>query len=122
MSKESATKNDAAASPLVQNLKQQKAAKTGTRSTVLPNTGVNVTWPEFRSHGEWMKAQRHAKNDVTKATNFYLVSVCSFAGEQMTITDFLELIPSGDILHLTAEVIGDGVEDEDEESLGNRLH
>jgi hypothetical protein len=106
-------------SPLISKLKAQKAQKTGMNSTVLPETGVTVTWPKFQSHADWMKAQRLAKKDLSRATNYYLVGICKFEGEKMSMSEFVELMPSGDIFHLMSEVMGD---DESEEDAGNVLH
>lgn len=113
--------NDANDSPLIAKLKKQKSEKTGDHTMQLPETGVSVTWPKFQSHGAWMKAQRLAKKDPAKASNYYLTGVCRFDGEKMTVTDFVELIPSGDIFALMESVMGDlmGGDVSDE---GNALH
>lgn len=107
-------------SPLITKLKKQKAEKAGESRTTLPATGIVVTWPKFQSHGAWMKAMRLAKKDFAKATNFYLTGICKFDGEKMTVTDFVELIPSNDIFHLSGEVMGKDDDEEDDE--GNVLH
>ncbi len=106
---------DAGDSPLIAKLKKQKDEKSGSNCTTLPETGVVVTWPKFQSHGAWMKAQRLAKKDFAKATNYYLTGICKFDGEKMTVTDFVELLPSNDIFHLTAEVLADHESDDDGE-------
>lgn len=107
-------------SPLIAKLKKQKAGKAGESRTTLPETGIVATWPKFQSHGAWMKAMRLAKKDFAKATNFYLTGICKFDNEKMTVTDFVELIPSNDIFHLSNEVMGK--DDEDEDDAGNVLH
>ena len=127
MSKQTTQPDEAAAnvagdSPLITKLKKQKAAKVGDNQTTLPETGIVVTWPKFQSHGAWMKALRLAKKDFSKATNFYLTGVCKFDGEKMTVTDFVTLIPSNDIFHLSAEVMGKDDDFDDDEEVGNALH
>ena len=114
------TQQDSGDSPLITKLKRQKAGKAGTNRTTLPETGIVATWPKFQSHGAWMKAQRLAKKDFSKATNFYLTGVCKFDGEKMTVSDFVDLIPSNDIFHLMNEVMGDDADDEGDK--GNALH
>ena len=108
-------------SPLIAKLKKQKAQKSGENHTTLPESGITVTWPKFQSHGAWMKAQRLAKKDVSKATNFYLTGICKFEGERMTVTDFVDLIPAQDVFHLMGEVMGD-VDEADGDDAGNALH
>jgi hypothetical protein len=114
-------------SPLIAKLKKQKAKKAGESHTTLPETGIVVTWPKFQSHGAWMKAMRLARKDFAKATNFYLTGICTFDGEKMTVTDFVALIPSNDIFHLSNAVMGQeddagDAQQDDEEDAGNALH
>lgn len=104
---------------VVAKLKQHKASKTGTDRTTLPETGILVTWPSFRAHAMWMKAQRLSKKNPLSVTDIYLALVCQFDGEKLTLDQFKELLPTNDVLHLVGEVMGD---DEDEDAGGNALH
>ena len=117
-----AEKNAGGDSPLIAKLKKQKAQKSGEHRTTLPESGITVTWPKFQSHGAWMKAQRLAKKDVSKATNFYLTGICKFDGERMTVTEFVDLIPAQDVFHLMGEVMGDDADDDKGDDAGNALH
>ena len=116
-----AEKNAGGDSPLIAKLKKQKAQKSGENRTILPESGITVTWPKFQSHGAWMKAQRLAKKNVSKATNFYLTGICKFDGERMTVTEFVDLIPAQDVFHLMGEVMGDD-DDDGEDKEGNASH
>ena len=106
-------------SPLITKLKKHKDAKKGTDSTTLPDTGIKVTWPQFKPHWVWSKAVRLSKKNPMSVTDNYLPLLCKFDGENMTVEEFKALIPTDDILHLTSEVMGDDDEDGDE---GNVLH
>ena len=108
-------------SALIRNIKKQNAATPEFRSTVLPATGVTVTWPGFRSHKDVQKAYGIAKEDTDRMANLYLVDLCTFDGERITETDLIELIPSEDIVHLTNEVFGQG-EKKDGNDMGNPRH
>ena len=115
-------KDTAGDSPLIAKLKKQKVQKSGEHRTTLPESGITVTWPKFQSHGAWMKAQRLAKKDVSKATNFYLTGICKFDGERMTVTEFVDLIPTVDVFHLMGEVMGDDDDEDNGDDAGNALH
>tara|TARA_R100001369_G_scaffold50217_2_gene76939 strand:+ start:722 stop:1090 length:369 start_codon:yes stop_codon:yes gene_type:complete len=104
---------------VIAKLKKHKASQTGTQDTTLPETGIKVTWPKFQSHGMWMKAQRLSKKNPMGVADIYMALICKFDGESMTLTDFNDLVPTGDALHLLGEVMG---EDEDEDDAGNALH
>lgn len=104
--------NAPAEAGLIAQLKAHKAANTGENDTTLPETGVIVTWPKFQPHGVWMKAQRLAKKNPFSVSDYYLSLLCKFNGERMTIDEFKSLIPTGDVLHLGAEVLGDDEDDE----------
>lgn len=121
MSKDEKPIEDIADTPLVAKLKKHKADNAGMDKTVLPETGITVTWPKFKPHGIWMKASRLAKGDGHKTINIYLPLLCKFDGEQLTVQEFNELVPTDDILHLTGEIMGD-MGDEDEDPEGNVLH
>lgn len=120
-----AQKADTAESGLVARLRQHKAGKSGFDSTILPETGITARWPQFKSHGIWMKATRLAKGDTQGAMNFYLPLICTFDGEKLSLAEFKELMPTGDILYLLGKVLGDmvpGDEDDGGDDLGNALH
>lgn len=121
-----ATEAATAESGLIAKLKKHKAAKSGTDSTVLPDTGITVTWPQFKPHGIWMKATRLAKGDPQGAMNIYLPLLCRFDGEQMTVAEFKDLVPTDDVLHLFGNVMGrmatDDDGDDDAGDPGNALH
>ncbi len=111
-----------AESGLIARLKKHKAEHSGVESTVLPETGVTATWPQFKDHGLWMKAARLAKGNAQQATPIYLALLCKFDGERLTIAEFQELIPTDDVMHLIGEVMGDAVLDDNGETEGNALH
>jgi hypothetical protein len=106
-------------SPLIAELKKQKAQKTGVDETTLPVSGIKVTWPQFKPHWVWSKAVRLSKKNPMSVTDNYLPLLCKFNGENMTVEEFKALISTDDILHLTSEVMGDEYDEEDE---GNVLH
>ena len=110
-----AEKNAGGDSPLIAKLKKQKAEKSGFDATVLPETGIIVTWPQFKSHGVWMKATRLAKGNPQGVMNTYLPLLCKFDGEKLTIAEFKELVPTDDVLFLLGEVMGDKLPGEDGE-------
>lgn len=115
------TKNEIKAdSALIAKLKEHKQKSAGRKATTLPSTGVSVSWPEFKPHGIWMKANRLAKGNPQSTMDFYLPLICRFDGENMTIAEFRELIPTEDVLHLIGEVMGDDATEPDDE--GNALH
>lgn len=118
--KPEAQEDPAAESTVVAKLRAHRDAKSGTSETILPQTDVTVTWPKFLKHGYWMRAQRLAKGDSDKATTLYLISVCKFDGDRLTLEEFEEFIPTPDALHLVGEVMGDDEDDEGGE--GNALH
>ncbi|MGR3760888.1 hypothetical protein ACUXV3_12275 [Roseobacteraceae bacterium NS-SX3] len=105
---------------VVAKLQKHKAAHSGTDSTLLPETGITVTWPSFRAHATWMKAQKLARKNPLSVTDVYLALVCKFDGERLTLEQFSELLPTNDVLVLTGKVLGD--EDEGGETGGNALH
>lgn len=120
MSKDTTSAPDIAEgdSPLIAKLKAHKAAQTGTASFTLPETGIKATWPKFKPHWVWMKAQRVAKNPKA-VMDTYLPLLCKFDGENMTVEEFKTFVPTGDILDLTNEVMGD---DDPEDESGNALN
>jgi len=104
-------------SGVVARLKKHKAENTGFDETILPETGITVTWPKFQPHAGWMRAQRVANKNPLSTSDIYLSLLCKFDGEKLTIDEFKQLVPTGDVLHLTGEVLGD--DDEDEDDAGN---
>ncbi|BCH55270.1 hypothetical protein GOZ89_16240 [Agrobacterium vitis] len=88
-----------------------KAAKTGSYDFPLKDCGVTASVPNFINHGLWMRAQRIAKGDTSKAQAAFICEAVLFDGEKLTVTDLAELVPAGDTLALINEVFG---EDEDE--------
>ncbi len=124
MSKETKTPpTPSSDSAVVAKLKKYKAQREGSENTTLPETGVTVTWPKFKSHGIWMKAQRLAKGKPEGAMNIYLTLMCKFDGEKLTLTEFKELVPTDDVMHLLDKVMGGVIDDEEsEDDEGNVLH
>lgn len=90
-----------------------KAAKAGSYDFPLNECGVTASIPNFINHGLWMKAQRIAKGDTTKAQAAFICETVLFDGEKLTITDLSELVPAGDTLALIGEVFGKGEDDEE---------
>lgn len=113
---------------LVERLKQRKAALEGeTISTTLPQTGVQVTWPAFKPHAVWMKAQRVAKKNPTTTPEVYVSLLCRFDGERLTSAELQTLLPTDDITHLVDRVMDDnetdsGGDGDDGADEGNALH
>jgi hypothetical protein len=95
-------------SGLLAKLKAYKSLNEGDASTLLPECGVNVTFPKFINHGRWMKAMRLSQGDMARAQGLLVIDVCRFDGERMTLEDFEELIPAQDGLHLLGEVMAGG--------------
>ncbi|UXT99449.1 hypothetical protein [Agrobacterium tumefaciens] len=87
-------------------LKANKDAKSGTYDFPMKDCGVTATIPNFINHGLWMKAQRIAGNDIPKAQVAYVCETALFDGEKLTVTDIQELVETGDVLTLIAEVFG----------------
>lgn len=106
---------------VVARLKARKAEleKAGQGSVALPMSGITVTFPRFKNHGRWQAAQRKAKRDVSRTQTIYLVDVCRFDGEKLTLTDYDELMPLEDTWELIAAVFGD---DDDQDAEGNVLN
>jgi hypothetical protein len=103
--------------PLIAKLKKHKADNVGSDETTLPETGIKVTWPQFKPHSIWGKATRLSKKSPLSVTDNYLPLLCKFDGENMTVEEFKQYIPTDDILHLTGEVMGD--DDEGDDDVGN---
>ncbi len=103
---------------VIARLKKHKAEHTGTNETILPETSIKVTWPKFQPHSVWMRAQRAAKKNPLSTSDIYVTMVCKFDGERLTLDEFKQLVPTGDVLHLTGEVLGEGFDDEDDEGNG----
>ena len=108
---------DVGDTPLIAKLKKHKADNVGSDETTLPETGIKVTWPKFKPHSIWSKATRLSKKSPLSVTDNYLPLLCKFDGENMTVEEFKQYIPTDDILHLTGEVMGD--DDEGDDDVGN---
>ncbi len=123
MSKDDTTQtvqdNASGDSALIEKLKKHKAANAGINETKLPDTGITASWPKFKPHHVWMKAQRLSKKNPHAVMDNYLPLTCKFDGEKMTLEEFKSLIPTDDVLHLTGEIMGD---DDEEGNEGNVLH
>lgn len=115
-----ATEEDTATTSVVRKLKEHKKANRGSETVKLPETQVSVTFPKFRAHAVWMKAQRLSRKNPMNVTNVYLALVCRFDGQKLTLEQFADLIPSNDVLFLIEEVMGDD-ESWDDEDEGNAL-
>lgn len=109
---------------VVAKLRAYRDQNSGRATTTLPQTKVVASWPKFLKHGYLMRAQRLAKGDPEKSTALYLISVCKFDGERLTLEEFQEFIPSLDALHLMGEVMGgdDDEGDDNDGRLGNELN
>ncbi|MFD2678003.1 hypothetical protein [Camelimonas lactis] len=92
-------------------LRRHKEATTGDHSFTLPNTGVVVTYPQFRGYEDWSRAQRMAGDDPTLINLYYIITVCAFDGEKLRAGDYRELIPSDDHLALSGRMFGGKVAD-----------
>lgn len=103
---------------VLKKLRAHKQANSGTETVTLPDTQVAVTFPKFRPHSVWMKAQRLARKNPMNVTNVYLALVCKFDGQRLTIEQFSSLIPSNDAMFLMEKVMGD---DESWDDEGNDL-
>ncbi|WP_056036612.1 hypothetical protein [Loktanella sp. 3ANDIMAR09] len=87
------------AGDVVAKLRAYKAARDGDETCVLPQTGITVTFPKFRSHGQLMKAQRLSKGDSGKAGGILAINICRFDGQTITLADF-DQFPMGDTAKL----------------------
>lgn len=106
MTKTDTQKTETKPQSVVARLQAHKAARSGNGSFILPETGVEVTFPKFIKHGNWMRAERLAKGDAPKAKSIYLQEVCRFDGEKLTLDEFSDLLPTGDVMELLGEVLG----------------
>lgn len=98
---------DKAERAIIKKLKANKDAKSGSYEFPLPESGVTATIPKFINHGRWMAAQRIAKGDTVKAQAAFICEAVLFDGEQITITDLSELMPTGDTMALLGEIFGE---------------
>ena len=100
-------------------LKAYAAAHDCAETTVLPKTGITVTYPAFRNHGRIMSAARMAKGDPQKMQVVYLAQTCLFDGEKLTVTDIAELLPDDDSGHLIRKLFGANEGEEGNEEAGS---
>lgn len=99
---------------VIDKLKAHRAAHDGETVFLMPETGVSVTFPAFRNHGQWQRCLRLAKNDLTKAQILYICQIAQFDGQKLTDSDFRSYIPLNDANELLAEIFGgsDGEDDD----------
>lgn len=102
-------------SKVIEKLKAHKASNEGNQTITLPETGVEVTFPKFRKHGDWTRALSMAKNKLFDAQVIYLCKIATFDGEKITTADFRAYIPTNDANELLSEVFGDDEDDWDED-------
>lgn len=103
---------------VVEKLKAYRASKADNETVTLPETGVVVSFPAFRSHGAWANALRLAKNKLDKAQVLYACKVCTFDGQKITASDYEKYIPMIDSNELLGRLIG-GSDNDDGEDEGN---
>lgn len=94
---------------VVERLKAQKEARTGNDTATLPETKIAVSWPKFRNHGLWMKAQRISKKNPLGVQDAYAVLVTTFDGEHLTLDQFADLIPTNDAMFLLDKIMGESL-------------
>ncbi|MCT4654359.1 MAG: hypothetical protein N4A65_00980 [Cohaesibacter sp.] len=114
MQNPSDTKSSDKTLSVIDKLKAHRAANEGEASFPLPETGITVTFPKFRNHGQWQRCLRLAKNNLSKAQLLYICQIAKFDGEKLTDSDFRAYVPLNDANELLAEIFGGSDEDEDE--------
>lgn len=85
----------------------------GSREITLDESGVVCQVPNFINHGRWMRAQRIASGDASKAQTAFVAESVLFEGEKLTLIDIQELVPAADMMQLVAEIFGGKDEGED---------
>lgn len=101
---------------VIEKLKAYKKTREGDAMFTLPETGIAVTYPAFRSHGKWQRCMRRNKGDVAKAQIDYITTIATFDGQRITVADWEEYVPMADANALLAAVF---VGDEDEDEAGD---
>lgn len=87
-------------------------------SFTLPRSGIIAQIPQFINHGAWMKAQRLAGGDISKAQAAFVCEVVLFEGEKITMADVTEHVDALDMLALIGEIFG-GDDDDEKADTGN---
>ncbi|WP_457798093.1 hypothetical protein [Methylocystis sp. S23] len=83
---------------------KEKAVAAGEISHVLPDSGVTITLPAFKPNAAWMKAQAMGDGDADRARRIYIVTLCRFDGERLTLDEYSDLISATDHLACVAKV------------------
>ncbi|EFO32501.1 conserved hypothetical protein [Roseibium sp. TrichSKD4] len=105
---------------VVNRLKAYRDQHSGSDTFPLPETGVVVSLPKFRSHGAWSSCLRMAKNNIQKAQVLYICKVVTFDGEKLTAADYDKYIPLEDSMELLSRMFG-GTGDEEDHIEGDQL-
>jgi len=99
MTDEAETETTEAAAPKglakLKAFKEQVAAE-GDISLTLPDSGVVVTMPAWKSNATWMKAQAMSAGDQRRGNVIYILASCRFDGERLTIADYEDNISQVD--------------------------
>lgn len=75
---------------------KEAAKEKGDLSFTLPESGVVVTMPRFRSNRDWMKAQALSGGDQRRGNMIWATLICRFDGERISMADYEELISAAD--------------------------
>lgn len=106
---------------VVGKLKAYRERRQGMETFTLEETGVEVSFPKFRSHGVWMNALRMAKGSLQKAQVLYICKVATFDGERLTKADYEKYIPMEDSNDILARLFGGSDDDDDGDDVEGEL-
>ena len=90
----------------------------GDLTTVLPKTGVEVSYPAFIPHEKIMLASKATGKAKSKMLSVAASMLCTFEGEKLTDAEIRRFLPNADVVHLSGLLFGkdeDGDEGEDGE-------
>ena len=77
-----------------------------TQGIRLDDTGVVVAMPRFKPYPAWTRAQRLGAGDQGRTQEYYIVSLCTFDGERLSVEDYRDLVPANDHLQILGRVFG----------------
>jgi len=75
---------------------KERVAGEGDISLALPDSGVVVTMPAWKSNAVWMKSQAMSAGDQRRGNVIYILASCRFDGERLTIADYEDNISQVD--------------------------